>query len=146
MKKYKLKYKLKKIPKVMRFPLLLRYSSISWHRILLEDFPFPSLLLLEKINRGDTDAVKCRQSLNNGGKLSENSCLFLNELHPQKYEYASNVNYASNMSIFKNFLEYSIIIKRQQKGQHSHNRISNKEAQGTSQWLLPWIFSGWFSH
>ena len=64
-------YKLKKILNVMIFGLVLRNTSVSSYRILLEDFPFLSLLLLEKINSGATDAVKCVQ---NAGKTSENVC------------------------------------------------------------------------
>ena len=52
-------YKLKKILNVMIFGLVLRNTSVSSYRILLEDFPFLSLLLLEKINSGATNAVKC---------------------------------------------------------------------------------------
>ena len=55
----------------MIFGLVLRNTSVSSYRILLEDFPFLSLLLLEKINSGATDAVKCVQ---NAGKTSENVC------------------------------------------------------------------------
>ena len=54
----------------MIFALVLSNTSISSYRILLEDFPFLSLLL-EKINSGATDAVKCVQ---NAGKTSENVC------------------------------------------------------------------------
>ena len=54
-------YKLKKTPIVMIFALVLSNTSISSYRILLEDFPFLSLLL-EKINSGATDAVKCVQN------------------------------------------------------------------------------------
>ena len=57
----------------MIFVLVLRNTSISSYRILLEDFPFLSLLLLEKINSGATDAVKCVQ---NAGKTSENVCFW----------------------------------------------------------------------
>ena len=56
----------------MIFGLVLRNTSVSSYRILLEDFPFLSLLLLEKINSGATDAANCVQ---NAGKISENACL-----------------------------------------------------------------------
>ena len=55
----------------MMFALVLSNTSISPYRILL-DFPFLSLLLLEKINSGATNAVKCTQ---NAGKISENARL-----------------------------------------------------------------------
>ena len=65
-------YKLKKTPIDMIFALVLSNTSISPYRILLEDFPFLSLFLLEKINSGATNAVTCVQ---NAGKISENACL-----------------------------------------------------------------------
>ena len=39
------------------YALLLRYTSIQSHRMLLEHFPFPSLSILLKISRGTIDAV-----------------------------------------------------------------------------------------
>ena len=81
-------YKLKKILNVMIFGLVLRNTSVSSYRILLEDFPFLSLLLLEKINSGATDAVKCVQ---NAGKTSENVLL---KIFCWRY-------HVSNLSIFK---------------------------------------------
>ena len=55
----------------MLFALVLRNTYISSYEILVENFPFPSLLL-EKISSGATDAVKGAQ---NAGKISENACL-----------------------------------------------------------------------
>ena len=55
----------------MLFALVLRNTYISSYEILVENFPFPSLLL-EKISSGATDAVKGAQNV---GKISENACL-----------------------------------------------------------------------
>ena len=64
-------YKLKKIPNVMLFALVLRNTCISSYKISVEIFPLLSLLL-EKISSGATNAVKCAQ---NAGKISEKPCL-----------------------------------------------------------------------
>ena len=64
-------YKLKKIPDVMLFTLVLRNTYISSYKTLIENFPFPPLLL-EQISSGATDTVKCQQ---NAGKISETASL-----------------------------------------------------------------------
>ena len=79
------KYKLKKRPvysvSVIRFALFLRYTSIQSYRILLEDFPLPSLSLLKKISSGTIDAVKCTQTLKKEGKISADVCLLFDEMY-----------------------------------------------------------------
>ena len=68
-------YKFKKIPvysaSVIRFPLLIQYTSIQSYRILQKDFPLPLIPLLKKICSGTIDAVKCAQILKNEEKISE---------------------------------------------------------------------------
>ena len=64
-------YKLKKVPNVMLFALVLRNTCISSYKIFVEIFSFWSLLL-DKISSGATDAVKCAQD---AGKISEKPCL-----------------------------------------------------------------------
>ena len=56
----------------MLFALVLRNTYIYSYKILVGNFPFPSLLL-EKISSGATNAVKGAQK---AGKISENACLW----------------------------------------------------------------------
>ena len=110
-------YKLKKTPNVMIFVLVLRNTSISSYRILLEDFPFLSLLLLEKINSGATDAANCVQ---NAGKISENVCLwkyFAGDTMFQTYQFS------------KKLLQYFIAVRKQQRVRFSHYRLFWRENQ-----------------
>ena len=60
-----LKFKKKRIfsSSVIRYSLLLRYTSLQTYRLLMKEFPFPSLSLLKKITEGQLDAVKCAKSL-----------------------------------------------------------------------------------
>ena len=37
------------LPNVIRYSLLLRYNSLQTYRLLMKEFPFPSLSLLKKI-------------------------------------------------------------------------------------------------
>ena len=126
-------YKLKKIPDVMLFTLVLRNTYISSYKTLIENFPFPPLLL-EQISSGATDTVKCQQ---NAGKISETASLwkyFARDPMFQFYQFS------------KKLLQYCIAIRRQQRIQLSHCEVCCRENQETSQWLLSWIFGGWFSH
>ena len=50
--------------------LLLRYTSIQSYKMLLEDFPLPSLPLLSKINKRKIDAIKYTQALKKDDKIS----------------------------------------------------------------------------
>ena len=43
---------------IVRYALLLRYTSIQSYRMLLEHFPLPSLSLLHKISSGTIETVK----------------------------------------------------------------------------------------
>ena len=44
---------------IVRYALLLRYTSSQSYPMLLEHFPLLSLSLLHKISSGTIDAVKC---------------------------------------------------------------------------------------
>ena len=83
-------YKFNKRPvysaKVIRYALFLRYTSIQSYKILLEDFPLPSLSLLQKIASGTTDVMKCAEMLRNDGKISDDICLLFDEIYLQKCE------------------------------------------------------------
>ena len=83
--------------------LVLRNTSISSHRILPEDFPFLSLLLLEKINSGATDAVKCVQ---NAGKISKNACL---------WKYFAGDTMFQTCQFSKKLLQHCIAVREQQR-------------------------------
>ena len=64
--------------------MLLRYTSIQLYKVLLQDFPLPSLSLLQKISSGTIDAVKCAHALRLKGKISENVCMMFYEMYLQK--------------------------------------------------------------
>ena len=72
--------------KVIRYALFLRYTSIQSYKILLEDFPLPSLSLLQKIARVTIDVMKCAEMLRNDSKISDDICLLFDETYLQKRE------------------------------------------------------------
>ena len=68
-----LKFKKKRIfsANVIRYSLLLCYTSLHTYRLLMKEFPFPFLSLLKKITEGQFDALKCAKSLKSQGVISE---------------------------------------------------------------------------
>ena len=83
-----LKFKKKRIflSNVIRYPLLLHYTSLQTYQLLMKEFPFPSLSLLKKITEGQLDVVKCAKSLKSQGVISEDTVLMLDETYLQKCE------------------------------------------------------------
>ena len=62
---------------IIRYSLLLRYTSIQSYKVSLQDFPLPSLSLLQKISSGTIDAIKCANTLRIEGKISEDVFMIL---------------------------------------------------------------------
>ena len=55
---------------IIRYSLLLRYRFIQSYKVLLQDFPLPSLSLLQTISSGTMDAAKCANVLRIEGNIS----------------------------------------------------------------------------
>ena len=69
--------------KIIRDSLLLRYTSIQSQKALIQDFPLPPLLLLQKISSGTIDTVKCANGLRIEGKISNE--IFLMKIFDDMY-------------------------------------------------------------
>ena len=63
LKQLKFKKKRTLLSNAIRYSLLLRYNYLQTYRLLIKDFPFPSLSPLKKSTEGKLDAVKCPKSL-----------------------------------------------------------------------------------
>ena len=72
--------------RIIRYALLVRYTSFQAYKLLLEEFPMPSLSLLEKISKGGVDPVKSAKLLLAKGRISEDVILMIAELYLQKSE------------------------------------------------------------
>ena len=82
-----LKFKKKKLlSNVIRYSSLPRYNFLQTYRLLMKEFPFPSLSLMKKITEGQLDAVKCPKSLKSQGMISEDIVLMFDEMYLQKCE------------------------------------------------------------
>ena len=53
---------------MIRFALLLRYTSPQAYRLLLEKFPLPSMSLLKKLHHGGVDSMKALKTLKEKGE------------------------------------------------------------------------------
>ena len=70
--------------KVIRYCLLLRYSSRQAYTLLLKELPLPSFSLLEKLSRGSLDALKVAKVLLDGDKISKDCMVLFDEMYLQK--------------------------------------------------------------
>ena len=71
-------------PKMMRYSLLLYYTSPQAYRMLLEQLPFPSISLLKKLSKGGIEPLKACKLLLDQGKMDQEVILSLDEIYLQK--------------------------------------------------------------
>ena len=55
---------------MIRYALLLRYTSLQSYKLILEKFPLPSISLLNKLQQGGVDAFKAVNILRDKGEIS----------------------------------------------------------------------------
>ena len=67
--------------RIIRYALLVRYTSFQAYKLLLEEFSMPSLSLLEKISKGGVDPVKSAKLLLAKGRISEDVILMIDEMY-----------------------------------------------------------------
>ena len=97
---------------VIRYALLLRYTSLQSYKMLCEHFQLPSLSLLRKITKGTIDAVKCATKLKTVGKISEDVVLMLDEMFLQKVEEycgGKSIGANENNELYKGLVAFMIV-------------------------------------
>ena len=62
---------------IIRYGLHLRHTSFQAYKQLLEKFPLPSVLLLNKIQQGGVSLIKARKILLENGKILNNCILIV---------------------------------------------------------------------
>ena len=65
-------------PKVIRYSLLLWYSSRQAYSLLLNEIPLPSFSLLEKLSRGSLDALKVAKIFLEEERISKDCTIWNN--------------------------------------------------------------------
>ena len=87
---HKLKYKKtvndgpKYSPRMIRYALLMYYTSPQTYKMLLETLPFPSISLLKKLSQGGIEPLKACKLLLERGKMDRDVILSLDEIYIQK--------------------------------------------------------------
>jgi len=71
---------------LIRYALLLRYTSLAAYKLLLEQFPLPSISLLNKIQAGGVSAIKGAKHLMSEGKISKDVVLIFDEMYLEKQD------------------------------------------------------------
>ena len=71
---------------MIRYALMLRYSSLATYKLLLHEFNLPSISFLRKLTSGKIDAMTSAKLLNSHGKISEDVILMFDEIYLQKCE------------------------------------------------------------
>ena len=69
---------------MLRYVLLLRYTSIQAYTLLLKQFPLPPLSLLKKLTEGGIEPLKAAKVLLEQGKIETHVVLLLDEAYLQK--------------------------------------------------------------
>ena len=69
---------------LIRYDLLLRYTSKQAYKLLPQNFPLPSFSLIEKIQRGGAELITAAKSLLGKGHLSLDFVLIVVEMYLQK--------------------------------------------------------------
>ena len=69
---------------MIRYALLLRYTSLQSYKLLLEKCPLPSISLLNKLQQGGVDAFKAVKILREKQEISDDVILMADEMYLQK--------------------------------------------------------------
>ena len=96
----------------MQYALLLRYTSLQSYKLLLDEFPLPSIFLLNKINEGNIDALKAAKLLLENSSISKDTVVLLGEMYLQKsVEYCGGEFFGSSISneLYKSVMCFMII-------------------------------------
>ena len=68
---------------LMQYALLLRYTSLQSYKLLLDEFPLPSISLLNKIKEGEgnIDALKAAKLLLENSSISKGIVVLFDEMY-----------------------------------------------------------------
>ena len=97
---------------LMQYALLLRYTSLQSYKLLLDEFPLPSISLLNKIKEGNIDALKAAKLLLENSSISKDIVVLFDEMYLQKcVEYCGGDFFGSNINneLYKSIVCFMII-------------------------------------
>ena len=109
-----LKYKTSPVysANLIRYALMLRYTSLPAYKLLMEEFKLPSVSLLRRITAGKLDALKTAKVLRENGNISEDVILMFDEMFLQKceeYSGGESVGADENGELYKGVVSFMIV-------------------------------------
>ena len=69
---------------VIRFAVMLCYTSGKAYKLMLETLPLPSISVLRKLRKGNIDSMKAVKLLLETGQISKDVIMMVDEMHLQK--------------------------------------------------------------
>ena len=99
-------------PNLVRYALLLHYTSPQAYRMLLEQFPFPSITYLKKLGQGGVEPLKACQLLLKEGRMDKDVVFLLDEIYIQKdvqYDGGRLVGADEDGRLFKGIMTFMIV-------------------------------------
>ena len=97
---------------ILRWSLLVRYTSAQSYRLLLHEFPLPSFPLLRRLQQGTLNALKAAKLLLNEGKISEDIVLLFDEMFLQKlnqYTAGKMIGKDADGELYKGVMSFMIV-------------------------------------
>ena len=97
---------------VIRYALLLRHTSLQAYRLVREQFPLPSISLLNRIQRGGVDSIKALKLLRDHGEMSEDLILLVDEMILQKeesYQAGTHIGASENGELYKGIVCFMVL-------------------------------------
>ena len=101
---------------MIRFSLLLRYSSCQTYKLLLEQLPLPSLSLLKQLSSGSIDSMKTVKVLLEKEVISSDIVLIIDEMYLQKsvqYHGGHFVGQDEDGNLYKGIVVFMIVSLKQ---------------------------------
>ena len=96
---------------MLRYALLLRYTSVQAYKLLLQQFPLPSLSLLKKLTEGGIEPLKAAKVLLEQGDIGTDVVLLLDEVYLQKdsqYQDGELVGADNEGNLYKGVMTFMI--------------------------------------
>ena len=97
---------------IIQYALLLRYTSLQSYKLLLDEFPLPSISLLNKIKEGNIDALKAAKLLPENSSISKYIVILFDEMDLRNCaEYYEGKFLGSNINneLYKSIVCFMII-------------------------------------
>ena len=69
---------------IIQYALPLPYTSLQSYKLLVDEFPLPSISLLNRIKKGNVDALKAAKLLLENSSISKDIVVLFDEMYLQK--------------------------------------------------------------